>query len=58
LARVLIKDLTKRFGDVVAVNKLNLEVKDKEFVVLLGPSVCGKTTVLNLMLIGTNVSLN
>lgn len=46
LARVSLKDLTKRFGDVVAVNKLSLEVKDKEFVVLLGPSGCGKTTVL------------
>jgi multiple sugar transport system ATP-binding protein len=46
LARVLIKNLTKRFGNVVAVNELNLEAKDKEFVVLLGPSGCGKTTVL------------
>jgi multiple sugar transport system ATP-binding protein len=46
LARVLIKNLTKRFGEVVAVNELNLEAKDKEFVVLLGPSGCGKTTVL------------
>jgi multiple sugar transport system ATP-binding protein len=46
LARVLIKQLTKRFGNVVAVNKLDLEAKDKEFVVLLGPSGCGKTTVL------------
>jgi multiple sugar transport system ATP-binding protein len=46
LARVLIKQLTKRFGEVVAVNKLELEAKDKEFVVLLGPSGCGKTTVL------------
>jgi multiple sugar transport system ATP-binding protein len=46
LTKVLIKQLTKRFGKVVAVNKLDLEVKDKEFVVLLGPSGCGKTTVL------------
>jgi len=46
LARVSIKDLTKRFGNVVAVNKLDLEVRDKEFVVLLGPSGCGKTTAL------------
>jgi multiple sugar transport system ATP-binding protein len=46
LARILLKNLTKRFGNVVAVNNLNLEVKDKEFMVLLGPSGCGKTTVL------------
>jgi multiple sugar transport system ATP-binding protein len=46
MARVLLKNLTKRFGSVVAVNKLSLEAKDKEFVVLLGPSGCGKTTVL------------
>jgi multiple sugar transport system ATP-binding protein len=46
LAKVLIKNLTKRFGNVVAADKVTLEVKDKEFVVLLGPSGCGKTTVL------------
>jgi multiple sugar transport system ATP-binding protein len=46
LARVSLKNLTKRFGDVVAVSDLSLEVKDKEFLVLLGPSGCGKTTVL------------
>lgn len=46
MARVLLKNLTKRFGSVVAVDKLNLKVKEKEFVVLLGPSGCGKTTTL------------
>jgi multiple sugar transport system ATP-binding protein len=46
LAKVLIKELTKRFGTVVAVNKVDLEVPDKKFVVLLGPSGCGKTTIL------------
>ncbi len=46
MARVLLKEVTKRFGDVVAVNSLSLEVKDKEFLVLLGPSGCGKTTAL------------
>jgi multiple sugar transport system ATP-binding protein len=46
LAKVLIKQLTKRFGTVVAVNKVDLEVPDKKFVVLLGPSGCGKTTIL------------
>ncbi|NIR88099.1 ABC transporter ATP-binding protein, partial [Candidatus Bathyarchaeota archaeon] len=46
MARVVLKEITKRFGEVVAVNSLSLEVKDKEFLVLLGPSGCGKTTVL------------
>lgn len=46
LARVMLKGLTKRFGDVVAVDNLSLEAKDKEFVVFLGPSGCGKTTSL------------
>lgn len=46
MARVRLKNVTKRFGDVVAVNRLNLDVADKEFVVLLGPSGCGKTTAL------------
>jgi multiple sugar transport system ATP-binding protein len=46
LARILLKTLTKRFGNVVAVSNLSLEAKDKEFIVLLGPSGCGKTTVL------------
>jgi len=38
--------LTKKFGNVTAVNKVNLEIKDKEFLVLVGPSGCGKTTAL------------
>lgn len=46
MARILLKNLTKRFEDVVAVDSLNLKVRDKEFVVLLGPSGCGKTTTL------------
>jgi multiple sugar transport system ATP-binding protein len=46
LAKVLIKKLTKRFGTVVAADKVDLEVPDKKFVVLLGPSGCGKTTIL------------
>ena len=46
LAKVLLKNVTKRFGEVVAVNRLSLEARDKEFLVLLGPSGCGKTTAL------------
>jgi multiple sugar transport system ATP-binding protein len=39
----------KRFGDVIAVNDLNIEIADKEFLVFVGPSGCGKTTSLRLL---------
>ena len=41
--------MTKKFGDVVAVNNLTLEIRDREFMVLLGPSGCGKTTSLRVI---------
>ncbi|MFQ5821689.1 MAG: ATP-binding cassette domain-containing protein, partial [Candidatus Heimdallarchaeota archaeon] len=46
MAKVRIKDLSKKFGDVVAVSNLTFEVKDGDLLILLGPSGCGKTTVL------------
>jgi len=50
LAGVAFKGITKVFGkDVKAVNNLNLDIKDKEFMVLVGPSGCGKTTALRMV---------
>jgi len=49
MAVVRLESLTKRFGNVVAVNNLSLEVKDGEFVSFLGPSGCGKTTTLRMI---------
>ncbi len=49
MAKVRLEGLTKRFGDVLAVNNLSLDIRDKEFLVLVGPSGCGKTTTLRLI---------
>jgi len=49
MARVLLKDLTKKFDEVIAVNTVNLEISDREFVVLVGPSGCGKSTTLRMI---------
>lgn len=49
MASVTFKNVYKRYGDVTAVNNLNIEVGDKEFLVLVGPSGCGKTTALRCL---------
>lgn len=49
MSDVTVKDLYKRFGNVVAVNHISFDVKDMEFVVLLGPSGCGKTSILRMI---------
>ena len=46
MASVSFVNIVKKFGDVTAVNNLNIHVEDKEFLVLVGPSGCGKTTAL------------
>ncbi|MEA5512293.1 ABC transporter ATP-binding protein [Crocosphaera sp. UHCC 0190] len=49
MANVTFEQVTKRFEDYVAVNNLNLEIEDGEFLVFVGPSGCGKTTSLRLL---------
>lgn len=46
---VIIKDAVKKYGDFVALNRANLEIKPGEFYTLLGPSGCGKTTLLRMI---------
>jgi multiple sugar transport system ATP-binding protein len=49
MARIVCKNLTKRYDAVTVLDGLDLEIRDNEFLVLLGPSGCGKTTTLNLI---------
>ena len=49
MADVRFEDLTKTFGDILAVDAINLDIKSGEFVVLVGPSGCGKTTSLRML---------
>jgi len=49
MASVTYDGVTKRFGDVTAVNDLDIQVADKEFLVLVGPSGCGKSTALRCL---------
>ncbi len=49
MASVTYDRVTKKFGDVTAVNDLSIQVADKEFLVLVGPSGCGKTTALRCL---------
>jgi ABC-type Fe3+/spermidine/putrescine transport system ATPase subunit len=49
MPNVRIVNLTKKFGNIVALDNVSLEIHDKEYFALLGPSGCGKTTLLRLI---------
>ena len=50
MAGVILKDVVKTYaGGVTAVSGFNIDIKDKEFIILVGPSGCGKTTTLRMI---------
>ena len=49
MPNIRVVNLTKKFGNVTALDNINLEVHDQEYFSLLGPSGCGKTTLLRLI---------
>ena len=49
MSSVTFENVVKRYGNVTAVNNLNLQIPDKEFLVFVGPSGCGKSTSLRML---------
>ena len=49
MSSVTYDHVSKKFADFTALNDLNIEIEDKEFLVLVGPSGCGKTTALRCL---------
>ena len=49
MAEVALRNVSKKYDEVEAVRNVNLEIPDKEFLVLVGPSGCGKSTTLRMI---------
>lgn len=49
MPKVILKNLFKKYGNVLAVKDLNIEINDKEFFAILGPSGCGKSSTLRMI---------
>lgn len=49
MPEIVLKNVTKRWGDFYAVENMNITLEDRSFITLLGPSGCGKTTTLRMI---------
>lgn len=49
MPEIILENVTKKWGDFVAVDDLNMTIDDRDFITLLGPSGCGKTTTLRMI---------
>jgi multiple sugar transport system ATP-binding protein len=49
MASITLRGVSKSWGDVVGVSAVDLDIRDKEFIVFLGPSGCGKTTTMRMI---------
>ena len=49
MPEIILKNVSKHFGKVAAVDELNLQILNNSFITLLGPSGCGKTTILRMI---------
>ena len=49
MATVKLDDIRKDFGDLTVIERLSLDIRDREFMVLVGPSGCGKSTALRMI---------
>lgn len=47
--KIQVRDLTKKFGDLTVLNRINFSIAEGEFVAIVGPTGCGKTTFLNCL---------
>ena len=49
MAEIRFEEITKKFGDKVILDHINLDIEDGSFTVMIGPSGCGKTTLLRII---------
>ncbi|RJS72460.1 MAG: ABC transporter ATP-binding protein [Candidatus Syntrophoarchaeum sp. WYZ-LMO15] len=49
MSKIVVRDLTKRFGDLLVIKDLSFDVKERELLCMVGPSGCGKSTILRIL---------